>query len=116
MSDSNDRPPQAVGTDVPGPIDEEALVREVIRLSRNVLGLTLGILFAIAMFVATNVLVLKGGPNVGAHLQLLNQFFPGYAVTFAGSFLGLVYGFLVGYVSGWVIATVYNWVVLLRRP
>ncbi|MDB6147886.1 MAG: hypothetical protein JWO45_1550 [Spartobacteria bacterium] len=96
--------------------DEEALLREVIRLSRNVLGLTLGILFANGVFLATNILVIKDGPNVGAHLQLLNQFFPGYRVTFAGSFLGLFYGFLVGYISGWVIATVYNWVVLLRRP
>jgi hypothetical protein len=94
--------------------DEEALVREVIRLSRNVLGLTLGILFAGGVFLATNILVIKGGPTVGAHLQLLNQFFPGYAVTFAGSFIGLGYGFLVGYISGWIIATVYNWVVLLR--
>jgi hypothetical protein len=59
--------------------------------------------------------VLKGGPHVGANLQLLNQFFPGYRVTFGGSFLGLMYGFAVGYVSGWIIATVYNWVVLLRH-
>jgi len=94
--------------------DEEALLREVIRLSRNVLGLTLGILFAGGIFLATNILVIKGGPNVGAHLQLLNQFFPGYRVTFAGSFIGGVYGFAVGYVNGWIIATVYNWVVLVR--
>ena len=95
--------------------DEQALLREVIRLSRNVLGLTLGMLFAFGLFLATNILVLKGGPEIGAHLQLLNQFFPGYRVTFGGSFLGLVYGFAVGYVSGWIIATVYNWVVLLRH-
>ena len=97
------------------PTDEQALLREVIRISRNVLGLTLGMLFAFGLFLATNILVLKGGPEIGAHLQLLNQFFPGYRVTFGGSFLGLVYGFAVGYVSGWVIATVYNWVVLLRH-
>jgi hypothetical protein len=94
---------------------EEALVREVIRLSRNVLGLTLGFLCAAGLFLATNILVLKGGPNVGAHLQLLSQFFPGYRVTFVGSFLGLIYGFAVGYVSGWIIAAVYNRVVYLRH-
>ncbi len=94
---------------------EEALVREIIRLSRNVLGLTLGFLCAAGIFLATNILVLKGGPDVGAHLRLLNQFFPGYSVTFLGSFLGLIYGFAVGYISGWVIATVYNRVVLLRH-
>lgn len=97
------------------PVEEEALLKEVIRLSRNVLGLTLGILFAIGIFLATNILVIKGGPTVGAHLQLLNQYFPGYRVTFGGSFLGAAYGFVVGYVNGWIIAAVYNWVVLLRH-
>jgi hypothetical protein len=96
-------------------VDEQALLREVIRVSRNVLGLTLGILFGFGLFLATNILVLKGGPHVGANLQLLDQFFPGYRVTFGGSFLGLIYGFAVGYVSGWIIATVYNLVVLLKH-
>ena len=95
-------------------INERELVREVIRLSRNVLGLTLGILGAAGMFLATNVLVLKGGTRIGPHLQLLDQFFPGYRVSFGGSFIGAFYGFLVGYVSGWIIATVYNRVVLFR--
>ena len=94
---------------------EEALVREVIRLSRNVLGLTLGILFAGGIFLATNILVLKDGPNVGAHLQLLNQFFPGYRVTLLGSLIGAAYSFAAGYISGWIIATVYNWVVFIRQ-
>ena len=96
-------------------VDEEALLREVIRLSRNVLGLTLGMLVATGIFLATNILVLKGGPNVGSHLQLLSQYFPGYRVTFGGSFLGAAYGFIVGYINGWVIAAVYNWVVFLRH-
>ena len=96
-------------------VDEQALLEEVIRVNRNVLGLTLGILFGFGLFLATNFLVLKGGSHVGANLQLLNQFFPWYRVTFGGSFLGLIYGFAVGYLSGWIIATVYNWVVLLKH-
>jgi hypothetical protein len=114
----NSPTPQPASPDkpvTPAQTDEEALLREVIRLSRNVLGLTLGMLFGVGLFLATNILVLKGGPHVGANLQLLNQFFPGYRVTFGGSFLGFVYAFAVGYVSGWIIATVYNWVVLLRH-
>jgi hypothetical protein len=94
---------------------EQILVEEVMRASRNVLGITLGLLCGFGLFLATLFLVLKGGPRVGAHLGLLNQFFPGYRVTFAGSFLGLIYGFAVGYVSGWIVATVYNWVVFLRH-
>jgi|SRR5713101_607810 len=112
-ADSDPATPRKNGT--PRRIEEEELVREVIRLSRNVLGLTLGMLFASGIFLATNILVLKGGPTVGTHLQLLNQYFPGYRVTFAGSCLGSLYGFVVGYVSGWIIAAVYNWVVLLRH-
>ena len=99
---------------MPAHTDEQALVSEVIRISRNVLGLTLGMLFGFGLFLATNILVLKGGPHVGANLQHLNQFFPGYRVTFAGSFLGLIYGFLAGYISGFFIAAVYNGVASFR--
>ena len=99
----------------PKQIAEEELLREVIRLSRNVLGLTLGMLCAAGIFLATNILVVKGGPNIGSHLQLLSQYFPGYRVTFGGSILGAFYAFVVGYVNGWIIAAVYNWAVLLRH-
>ncbi|HEV2046570.1 MAG TPA: hypothetical protein VGQ95_08220 [Chthoniobacterales bacterium] len=105
-----------MATDPSNPlVNEQALLEEVIRVNRNVLGLTLGILSSFGLFLATNILVLKGGEHVGANLQLLNQFFPGYRVTFGGSFLGLIYGFAAGYVSGLIIATVYNWVVLLKH-
>ena len=107
--ESGNRRPQ------PDSVNEDELVREVIRLSRNVLGLTLGILGAGGMFLATNMLVFKGGARIGPHLQLLNQFFPGYSVTVAGSVIGSAYGFVAGYASGWIIAAIYNWVVLLRH-
>ncbi len=94
---------------------EHALVQEVIRASRNVLGITLGLLCGGGLFLATMILVLKGGPHIGAHLGLLSQFFPGYRVTFGGSLLGFLYGFATGYVSGWIVATVYNKVVYFRH-
>src|SRR5712691_7503731 len=104
-----------MATDPSNPlVNEQALLEEVIRVNRNVLGLILGILSSFGLFFATNILVLKGGPHVGANLQLLNQFFPGYRVTFAGSFLGLIYGFLTGYISGFFIAAVYNGVASFR--
>ncbi len=94
--------------------ENEATLRMIIRLNVHVLGITFGILIGLGIFTATNILVLKGGPNVGAHLQLMGQFFYGYKVTFLGSLLGLVYGFITGYVAGYVIAVVYNWVDYLR--
>jgi hypothetical protein len=68
----------------------------------------------LAIFVATNWLVIKGGDVVGPHMALLGQFFIGYQVTFLGSFVGLIYGFIAGFVLGYVVAALYNWLVSLR--
>jgi ABC-type dipeptide/oligopeptide/nickel transport system permease subunit len=51
---------------------------------------------------------LKGGENVGQHLSLLSQFFPGYRVTFLGSLVGFAYAFLTGFIIGVVLGSVYN--------
>jgi tetrahydromethanopterin S-methyltransferase subunit G len=88
--------------------DEEFLEKAVVRLNAKLLGIVLGLLLGIGLFLATNFLVLKGGPQVGPHLSLLSQFFPGYRVTFFGSVIGLLYGFVVGFVIGAVVGAVYN--------
>ncbi len=95
--------------------EEELLKRAVVRLSGNILGLVLGIIFALVIFVATNWLVLKGGPVVGPHLSLLGQFFIGYSVSFVGSLVGMIYGFVGGYLAGLFIAWVYNLVAPLPK-
>jgi tetrahydromethanopterin S-methyltransferase subunit G len=95
--------------------EEERLAQAVLRLNGVVLGLVFGIISGLLIFVATNWLVLKGGPTVGPHLALLGQFFIGYKVTFVGSFIGMAYGFVCGFVCGWILAWVYNFIVLFRR-
>jgi hypothetical protein len=92
----------------------DTLASAILRLSGTILGLVLGIVFALTIFVATNVLVIKGGPVVGPHLGLLGQYFIGYTVSFVGSLIGSLYGFAVGYVSGVIIAWIYNRVAMLR--
>ena len=57
---------------------------------------------------ATVILVAKGGEPLGPHLGLLAQFFPGYTVTWAGSVLGLAYGFVSGFSMGWIFAFTRN--------
>lgn len=89
------------------------IAREVLRLSAQAWGVSFGLLLGLGLFVATLVLVLKGGDNVGAHLGLLSQYFPGYRVTMIGAFLGFVYGFVLGYVLGRLIGVIYN---LLATP
>jgi hypothetical protein len=88
--------------------EEELLQNAVIRFNGRLVGLIFGLICGIGLFLATNILVLKGGKQVGAHLILLAQFFPGYRVTFMGSLVGFVYAALVGFVIGWVLGAVYN--------
>lgn len=83
------------------------------RLHAKAWGISTGLLCGIALFAATIILVLKGGPDVGAHLGLLSVFFPGYSVTTAGAFIGFVYAFVVGYALGRLVGTIYN---ALVRP
>ena len=87
---------------------EEIVFTRVLRLNAVVQGIVLGLLTGVVIFIATNWLVLKGGPVVGPHLSLLNQFFIGYRVSFLGSLVGFAYGSVVGFAVGYVIAVVYN--------
>ena len=75
-----------------------------------------------AIFIATNFLILKGGYInaegdyvVGPHLQLLSQFFIGYKVSFWGSIIGFFYGFAVGTLCGAAFALIYNKIVDFRN-
>ena len=87
--------------------NEEKLLRGVLRLNAKILGLVLGILMGLVIFIGTNWLLIKGGQMtpggkyvVGPHLQLLGQFFIGYQVSFLGSIIGFFYGFALGTVCG----------------
>jgi len=91
--------------------DAQLFTQAVLRLSEKILGFVLGILFALIIFIATNWLVIKGGPVVGPHLALLGQYFKGYSVSFFGSIIGAAYGFVTGYLSGLIIAWIYNAIV-----
>ena len=91
---------------------EDVLVRTAIqRLNARAWGIAMGLLLGFGLFFATIVLVVKGGPQVGRHLNLLGVYFPGYRVTVLGSFIGFVYMFVIGYGLGRIIGTLYNWLV-----
>lgn len=88
--------------------DEEKIFRGVLWLNVKVLGLALGLLCGLAVFIATNWLVIKGGNPVGPHLSLLGQYFIGYTVSFSGSIIGFLYGFAVGTMAGALMGWIYN--------
>ncbi len=97
------------------PSDENKLFSGILRLNAKILGLVLGILLGLAIFIITNWLVIKGGDPVGPHLGLLSQFFIGYRVSFLGSIIGFAYGFAVGTFSGAMIGWIYNRIVGFRN-
>ena len=94
---------------------EGVILARLLRLNATVQGLVTGIVLGLGIFIATNWLIVKGGPVVGRHLSLLGQFFIGYEVTFVGSLIGLGYGFVGGFIGGYVVARVYNWILDLRE-
>ena len=88
--------------------EEQALRRTILRASEQGWGIAIGLLLGLGLFLATIILVVKGGPNPGPHLGLLRIYFPGYSVTWIGSIIGFIYAFVVGYAIGRTIATIYN--------
>ena len=93
---------------------EQRLFSGVLLLNAKVLGLTLGLVCGLALFLATNWLVIKGGERVGPHLALLSQYFIGYRVSFLGSLIGFLYAFAVGTLCGSFIGWIYNRIAVFR--
>lgn len=87
---------------------DPAVQASLLRLNARAWGIAMGLLLGGGLFLATVVLIIKGGPMVGQHLRLLSAFFPGYRVTWTGAFIGFVYAFVLGYGLGRVIGAVYN--------
>jgi hypothetical protein len=90
------------------------------RLDPVGLGAALGVLGGALIFLATAILLLKGGVVIGPTLSLLGNYFLGFGVSWPGAFVGLVEGSLGGFALGYVLATSRNWgmaayAFLLRR-
>jgi len=96
------------------PKDVMELSRAVARIHAGVLALVFGMIGGFGLFAMTAWLILKGGPEVGPHLQLLSNYFPGYSVTWSGGILGIFWGMLIGGIVGWSIGQIYNRIVSMR--
>ena len=90
------------------PQEVQLIKKALARASQQGWGVAIGTLCGLGLFVATIWLVIKGGPNPGAHLRLLAVYFPGYQISVLGSFIGFVYAFVGGYAVGRTIAAIYN--------
>lgn len=94
---------------------KDEISQALAKIKTNALAAVCAVFGGIGLFVITAWLVIKGGPHVGQHLQLLSNYFIGYSVTWWGSVVGLFYGALTGGVVGWAVGTTYNKIVSLRQ-
>lgn len=97
------------------PEEQRVLRAAVARLRAGIVAVVFGMVCGMGLFVATAWLLVRGGTDVGKTLGLLSNYFPGYAVTWPGAFVGLVYGLLFGAVLGWATAWIYNQVTGFRE-
>ena len=91
--------------------DDAVIIKALAKLDGVALGIAVGLLFGLVVFLATVVLVVKGGEVVGPNLGLLSNYFIGYEVTLPGSVIGFIYGFGSGFVLGGLIAFLRNTVI-----
>jgi uncharacterized membrane protein YhaH (DUF805 family) len=97
-------------------LEQELIRTAIVRLRSRVMAMVFGMVGGTGLFVATIGLLARRGHDVGRHLRLLSNFFPGYSVTWPGAFIGFFYGALSGVIIGWSVAWVYNQVVDKRHP
>jgi hypothetical protein len=93
-------------TGLPAPV-----VLVLAHLDALAFGVALGLVAGLSVSSATVVLLIKGGPNVGANLGLLSQYFIGYRVSLVGAMLGFLYASMGGFVLGYAFAWTRNYMV-----
>ena len=90
----------------------QSITDAVARLRASVVALVCAALTGTLLFIATIWLVIRGPApgesEIGPHLRLLNNFFPGYEVSVVGAVIGFLYGALLGAILGWVFSIAYN--------
>jgi len=76
------------------------------KLNVKALALTSGLLWGGAVCLATLWLLARGYD--GALIRQLDHFYIGYTFSYAGAFVGLVWGFIDGAVGAAIFAWLYN--------
>ena len=72
------------------------------KLNIKALALASGILWGLSVLILTLISLWHGH---GEHLGLLSLVYVGYTVSYAGSVIGLIYGF----VDGLIVAALFGW-------
>lgn len=82
------------------------LTRSFLPLHKRAFGTATGLAAALVIFFGTVIALLRADHTLP--LWLLQQYFAGYDVTWAGAVIGAAWGFFVGFVMGWFLAFARN--------
>lgn len=105
--------PARVAVTVEGEVEsaEERVIEAAFaKIDPVALGLAIGVVGGCGLFVASAILLLRGGPVIGPNLSLLGSYLFGFQVTWAGAVIGSFEGVLAGFVVGGTAAALRNWV------
>jgi hypothetical protein len=94
---------------------EEWIRQAFARYDPVALAAAVGGVAGVGIFLATAVLLLRGGDVVGPTLSLLGSYFLGYEVSWPGAWLGLAEAGVLGATFGWLLARLLNLVIGLEQ-
>ena len=94
---------------------EDALGQVFATYDSVALGTAVGLVAGVLIFLATAILLIKGGDPIGPNLSLLGHYFLGYEISVTGAVLGLVEAGLGGFGFGVVLASMINGVIARER-
>src|SRR5439155_8004116 len=81
--------------------EDEVIEAAFAKLDPLALGVAVGVVSGLGIFIATAILLVRGGPVVGPMLSLLRYYVFGFEVTWTGAFVGFgevgLWGFGLGY-------------------
>ena len=103
--------PKRVESDaaVPAITLDEMIAVAFSRLDPIAMGVALGAVCGCTLFLASMILVLRGGFVVGPTLSILNNYLLGFNVTWVGSLIGMMEAAAAGFAIGFGGAWLRNW-------
>jgi len=88
---------------------DEVIEAAFAKLDPVALGSALSVVSALTIFLASAILLLKGGPDVGITLRLLRHYLIGFDMTWTGATIGAVEAGIGAYALGYLSAWSRNW-------
>ena len=84
-----------------------ALIYAFQPLDKRAFGVAIGLVAGLGVALTTIIVLIQGAGDT-VNLRLLNQYFFGFTVSWAGVPIGFAWAFVVGFTAGWFVAFLRN--------